>query len=378
MAIEFNAAADLGEATGPGELIANYTVGSGNDRLLVMGIVGAYQVDGEALVVTYAGIPMLPGPSEVFPFSDPAYQSRNMYFFYLLNPPSGSNEVSITGGIVDDAIRPVAADYSGVRQDVGPSVTAVSFAPAADALSMDLTIETVMANSWVIIATNFFQYADPVAQGPAPHVIREWGHLWFQPFLSDSGQGLIPGSYTFGMTTTNTSDPGEQGGVMLAVAFDAAPVPVVFPPSPNLGDTVTDADTGAVWLWDGVKWGHAAVEPPPPPGPIPVPIVFNYTGAPGDGAIITVPIVAPVTIPLNMENSNGYAGTPPTAAVVFTLSHFGGDIGTVTAQPDGAFVFASTVAVDLGEWDVLRLTAPSPPDAAMSNVGITVLAGRAP
>lgn len=29
---------------------------------------------------------------------------------------------------------------------------------------------------------------------------------------------------------------------------------ITFPPSPNPGDTVTDPDTGSVWLWDGTKW----------------------------------------------------------------------------------------------------------------------------
>jgi hypothetical protein len=32
---------------------------------------------------------------------------------------------------------------------------------------------------------------------------------------------------------------------------------VDFPSSPNVGDTVTDPDTGAVWVWDGTKWTHA-------------------------------------------------------------------------------------------------------------------------
>lgn len=33
---------------------------------------------------------------------------------------------------------------------------------------------------------------------------------------------------------------------------------ISFPASPNIGDTITDATTGAVWVWDGIKWTHAA------------------------------------------------------------------------------------------------------------------------
>ena len=35
---------------------------------------------------------------------------------------------------------------------------------------------------------------------------------------------------------------------------------LVFPPTPNTGDTITDSATGALLRWDGAKWGHTPID----------------------------------------------------------------------------------------------------------------------
>ena len=117
-----------------------------------------------------------------------------------------------------------------------------------------------------------------------------------------------------------------------------------------------------------------------------VPIAFVMPGKPAAGQVMQVPIVTPLTIPANLAGSVDTDGVQTTANATFTLSkisHGSGSvatIGTITIGPGGSgpdtTAYSPQAAVGLVPGDILRLTAPSPQDATLADVGITILAQR--
>lgn len=224
---------------------------------------------------------------------------------------------------------------------------------------------------------------------------------------------------------------------------------VVFPSSPNVGDTVTDSTTGATWRWDGTKWtalggGGAGVgltisdTAPATPTvgelwfdpnnlqtylwfddgssaqwipivnqvggvtlsevndaiamafaqPQPVQVGFLFSGKPEAGLKITIPVAQAMTIPANLAGMTFFAGTPSAAATTFTVNRVSGTDGTVTGVGTiqayaGAFSMTGGPGINvigsggvLAVGDALQVVAPAAADAALADVGITILGQR--
>ena|ERR1051326_3534167 len=111
-------------------------------------------------------------------------------------------------------------------------------------------------------------------------------------------------------------------------------------------------------------------------GSIAVGMVFS--GQPKNAQKAPVPFNSAITLPIGLAGSNFYVGTNPASAATFLLTRISGgtptSIGSVAISTGGAFTvtFASAVAFAVG--DVLEVTAPSPQDSALSDVGLNFFA----
>jgi hypothetical protein len=146
-AIAFNAGGIVGTGDngGSGNFSGSYTCGSGANRILFVGVVGQIGVN-TITAITYNGVAMT--------LIDAPHGTGLRFgaFYYLINPASGANTLSITqsGG---DYLIPIAADYSGAKQSGQPD----AFATTTDANSnpsFTQNITTVADNCWTIMFTS--------------------------------------------------------------------------------------------------------------------------------------------------------------------------------------------------------------------------------
>ena len=109
-----------------------------------------------------------------------------------------------------------------------------------------------------------------------------------------------------------------------------------------------------------------------------VTVTFPFSGMPGDSQAVHVPLAQAYTLPANFAGAVGWAATAPAADAAFTLAYIRSGtpttIGTLTYAASAHTLTLSTQAtVNLLANDVLRLTAPSPQDASLADVGITIV-----
>jgi hypothetical protein len=195
MPISFVGASDLGNNGGTtNTLSTSYTVGSGSNRLLAVGLIGdSFGGSDDITSVTYNGVSMTLAAKHT------TGGERNTYLYYLLNPASGSNTVAITSTNTHYLLAG-AADYDGVRQSGQPDATAESNDSGVND-SYASSITTVANNSWAICLNESFGNS-AVAAG-AGATLRTQGAAFKDWGLFDSGGPITPaGSYS--MTTIMT------------------------------------------------------------------------------------------------------------------------------------------------------------------------------
>lgn len=150
MAIAPVSAADLGNNGGTtNSLTVAYTVGVGSNRLLVVGFAGDVATMAgfdDITSVTYNGVSMTLAIKQT---ATNQALDRFSYFYYLLNPASGSNNVVINC-TNNHFLLAGAADYSGVAQSGQPDNT-VTNQNGAIASSLTTSLTTGADNCWVIL-----------------------------------------------------------------------------------------------------------------------------------------------------------------------------------------------------------------------------------
>jgi hypothetical protein len=131
---------------------------------------------------------------------------------------------------------------------------------------------------------------------------------------------------------------------------------------------------------DAKTWGYAAL----PTEVQQVPLSFFAVGKPAAGGSYYMAMPWALTIPANLTGSVVYYGAVATVgSAVFTLNRIRAGattaFGTITIPITPANNMVCTLAGaggSLAANDVLQLVAPSPQNAALSDIGITILASR--
>jgi hypothetical protein len=130
---------DGGLTTGTSLTPFAHDVGSGSDRLLVVGVLGDVGGGADDVSVTYNGVSMSLGVKNVN-----GSVNRLVYLFYLLNPDSGSHNVAVSAGS-SHLLTGAAVHYTGVGSldTTGTNQTSGS--------SITTTITTGEDNCWTVL-----------------------------------------------------------------------------------------------------------------------------------------------------------------------------------------------------------------------------------
>lgn len=169
---------------------------TGNNRLLTVISIGSVGVD-DVSGVTYNGVAMTSAVKIQLPGG-----SRWVTLWYLLNPASGANTVSVNGSAQCSGL---SASYTGVKQSGQPDATASN--SSAGATSLATTLTTIADNCWTVGGV---LYNNPTVGVGAGTTRRQ---LWslvanFENF--DSNGAITPPGSTSLNSTCTTSGPVGQ------------------------------------------------------------------------------------------------------------------------------------------------------------------------
>lgn len=102
-------------------------------------------------------------------------------------------------------------------------------------------------------------------------------------------------------------------------------------------------------------------------------IGLTIPGQPADaGTVLYFPVVRAFSLPLNLTGSRGACRVNPTATATFAVTKNGSSIGSIAISTGGVFTFTLT-ATSFAPGDLLRITAPTPQDGTLVDVGLTLV-----
>ncbi len=206
--ITYDNSADGGNNSGSTTSLAySYTVGNGPNRLLVVNLIGDTSAD-DISSVTYAGTSMtLIGKVQ-------APSNNWQYVYYLLNPPSGSNNVVITAGSPHYLISQAASWYN-VKQSAQPDAFTTNTAPATNT-SITTSLTTV-ANGSLVVQGIWSSRHLAAGAGATPIIIDT--AIGAGGIFVSSGSPVSPAG---NVSMTTISDGSLSTGVIMA-SFAPAP-----------------------------------------------------------------------------------------------------------------------------------------------------------
>lgn len=144
MAITYDNSA-IGTAANTTSKTLGLTVGTGSNRLIVVYV--QYSTTGGSsplTAATYGGVNLTS-----YAYIDDNLQQASCEVLYLLNPPSGANNVSLTSSVFN--MRTVgAASYSGVNQNTFPDATGTGspLTRAVAAANLAANTTSIADNCW--------------------------------------------------------------------------------------------------------------------------------------------------------------------------------------------------------------------------------------
>lgn len=201
MAIAFDTASIFQSAVAA-SLTYSFTT-SGANRALV---VGAVTVAGTVTSITYNGVAMTLPTSGHVALSGDAAGWDHAYFYYLLNPIVGANNVIITtaGGT---SIGSFAASYTGVHQ-TGGFDSSNSTGPTAGITTISPSTTTVASSTWTI---GWFRNDQANFAAGAGTTFRTAGSIG----IADSSADLTPGINTLTGTWVGA---GNAAAIIISLA----------------------------------------------------------------------------------------------------------------------------------------------------------------
>lgn len=102
-------------------------------------------------------------------------------------------------------------------------------------------------------------------------------------------------------------------------------------------------------------------------------IGLTIPGQPADaGTVLYFPAVRAFSLPTNLTGSRGACRINPTATATFAVTKNGSSIGSAAINTSGVFTFTLT-ATSFVAGDILRISAPTPQDASLVDVGLTLV-----
>lgn len=236
MAIALDAASTSTVKAGTGTITWSHTVGSGSDRLLVVGI--AIALDDDVAVsctaVTYAGVSMtLARRDEPTINSDGSTETT---IWMLHNPPSGeANVVATVSGDSSMTSAGTAVSYTGCNQSSSPDAVNGKTGTTTSG-SQTFAVTTVADNAWcfavgVLVANDAITIA-------ASHTSRGSANLDLGTTegycrTEDTNAPKTPaGAVTIGFTLSNSDNYSwAMSGISFAPASGAPPtvsIPIIY------------------------------------------------------------------------------------------------------------------------------------------------------
>lgn len=198
--------ASSSSGTGVSSLTWAHTVGTGNHRLLIVGV--SVPAEGSAITVTgitYAGLALTLAVSKMYSYTVITTQYNDAEIWYLVNPPSGSANIVVTLSGSASYVVAGAVSYTGVDQTTPIPTTASNDGTGSPAIS----ITTANANSWIV---DTLSYSNTTSVSPSPNSgqTQRWGLGLVSNTIWGCGSDettTAAGSYSMGWTVDGAASP---------------------------------------------------------------------------------------------------------------------------------------------------------------------------
>lgn len=217
MAISFDAGTGAFRSSSGGVLTYSHTCTGSNGILFVtassLNIVGA---GSDQISSVLYGANTMTLVDKVVTFAGSPANAIETYLYYLINPATGSNTVTVSPAL-PAAIWAASASYSGAQQSGVPDATNKSGSGIIDA-SVQVATTTVADNDWVVMGS--FSGSGSVAAGAnttirAASSVINGGSFQDRAVMSDNGGPATPAG-TVTLTITAFND--REGAITAAFA----------------------------------------------------------------------------------------------------------------------------------------------------------------
>jgi hypothetical protein len=196
-AITFDAVASKA-ATNGASTTWTHTTGTGTDRILIVGLATEDTSTSVLNVstITYGGVAMTAVANSTATAGSSTYDRAQL--FYLLNPASGTNTISVTWGGAVNGISAGSISLAGVAQSA-PSTAAINSATSGNTISANIAVAT--AGSWLVSVAN--SGASNATLTPGSTQTKRWG--LGQSNSGGAGSTATPATGTVSTTWTASS-----------------------------------------------------------------------------------------------------------------------------------------------------------------------------
>jgi hypothetical protein len=212
MAIAFAGATNVYKGTNSTSHSFSFTVGSGSDRILLIGVQGG-SITADTVSATYNGV-----SATVYGRSTSGGQ--DIYLLYLYAPATGSNTVAVTWSGSSD-VYVSCASYDGVSQSGFPDVGDLTQTNTSTSITFSLT--TTADNCWLYSQVR--NRTTGVLSASTGTTARDGAGTKYFVFGDSNGAKTPAGSHSMAWTAGSS---GVNFGIVVALAPAGAP-----PPSSN-------------------------------------------------------------------------------------------------------------------------------------------------